>query len=65
MEGVNIIERAFELAAECGSIDEVKQKLKREGYLQVEAHLSGRQIRSELMRRLSPELVRRRREAAR
>jgi hypothetical protein len=65
VEGVNIIERAFALAAECGSIDEVKQRLKREGYLQVEAHLAGRQIRSELVRRLSPQRVRQRREAAR
>ena len=53
MEGVNIIERAFALAAECRSVDEVRQRLKREGYLQVDAHLSGRQIRSEIVSRLA------------
>jgi hypothetical protein len=61
MERPNIIERAFSLAEKCGSIDEVKQQLKREGYLQVDAHLSGRQIRSEIMGRLSPALVKGRR----
>jgi hypothetical protein len=63
MEGMNIIERAFEVAAESGSVDEVKVRLKREGYLQVDAHLSGRQIRSEIVRRLSPTLVKSRRTA--
>ena len=57
MDGMNIIERAFALAAESGSVDEVRQRLKREGYLQVDAHLSGRQIRSEIVRRLSSDLV--------
>ena len=52
MEHVNIIERAFQLAAESVSVDEVKRKLRREGYFNVEAHLSGRQIRSEIMQRL-------------
>ena len=54
---MNIIERAFAIAPECGSVDEVKRRLKLEGYLQVDAHLSGRQIRSEVLRRLSPQLV--------
>jgi hypothetical protein len=40
----NIIERAFELAAECNSVDEVKRKLKGEGYQMVEQHLAGRII---------------------
>lgn len=53
MEGVNIIERAFEIAPECGSIDELKRRLMREGYLQVNAHLSGRQIRRDLLQRLN------------
>ena len=48
MEGVRIIERAFQLAPECGSIDELKRRLMREGYLQVNAHLSGRQIRRDI-----------------
>jgi hypothetical protein len=57
MEGVDIIERAFQLAAESGSVDEVKRKLRREGYFQVEAHLSGRQIRAEVAQRLNPKLI--------
>ena len=55
MEGVNIIERAFQLAGECVSIDELKRRLMREGYLQVNAHLSGRQIRKDLLPRLQRE----------
>jgi hypothetical protein len=54
---MNIIERAFELAAECGSVAEVKRKLSREGYFQADAYLSGRQIRSEIIDRLNPELI--------
>ena len=54
---MNIIERAFELAAESGSVAEVKRKLSREGYFQADAYLSGRQIRSEIIERLNPELM--------
>lgn len=54
---INIIERAFELAAESGSVEEVKRKLTNEGYLQVHAHLAGRQIRHEVLERLNPTLV--------
>ena len=49
---MNIIERAFQLASDAVSIDEVKKQLRREGYLQVDAHFSGRQIRLELTQRL-------------
>ena len=54
---MNIIERAFELAAESGSVEEVKRKLADEGYLQVHAHLAGKQIRHEVLDRLNPRLV--------
>jgi hypothetical protein len=58
MNNINVIERAFQLAPECGSLEQLKRKLIHEGYLQVEAHLSGRQIRSEISplldRTLSP-----------
>jgi hypothetical protein len=57
MEGITIIERAFQLATESGTVDEVKRKLRREGYFNVEAHLSGRQIRSEITQRLNPTLI--------
>lgn len=52
MQGVGIIERAYQLAIECGSVEELQRKLRHEGYLQVDAHLRGRQIRGELLRRL-------------
>ena len=44
----NTIERAFQLAEECASVDEIRTKLKREGFSNVDAHLSGGQIRAEL-----------------
>jgi len=50
------IERAFEIAAESGSLDEVKKRLTREGYSSVDAHLTGPQIKRELTARLNPEL---------
>jgi len=49
----NIIERAFELAGECGSVAELERRLSREGYSQVKAHLEGRQIRREIASRLN------------
>ena len=55
MEPTNIIKRAFEIAPECGSIEEVKRRLIAEGYMQVNAHLSGWQIRRELKGRIDPE----------
>ncbi len=57
MQGVNVIERAFQLAAESGSVDEVKTKLSREGYLNVHRHLGGKHTRSQILERLNPELV--------
>jgi hypothetical protein len=52
MQGIGIIERAYQLAPECGTVDEVRFRLRREGYFQVEAHLRGPQIRGEISRRL-------------
>ena len=54
---MNIIERAFELAGESGSVAEVKRKLSREGYFQADAYLSGKLIRSEIIERLNPDLI--------
>ena len=48
MNDAHIIERAFQLADQCASIDELAGKLKREGYAQVDAHLNSRQLRSQL-----------------
>jgi hypothetical protein len=47
------IERAYELAPTCVNIDEVRAALKREGYSSVDAHLSGRIIRSDLTKLLN------------
>ena len=52
VQGVNIIERAFQLATESASVEEVKKKLMHEGYLNVHAHLGGRQIRHDILKRL-------------
>jgi len=57
VQGVNIIERAFQLAAESGSVEEVKAKLAREGYLDVHRHLGGKQTRTQILERLNPDLV--------
>lgn len=51
-----IIKRAFDLAGQCGSVDEVRQKLQQEGYFHVQAYLSGPQIIADLRCRLNPEL---------
>ena len=52
MHGVGLIERAFQLAEQSQSLDEIRRGLIREGYSSVEAHLSGQQIKRELSRRL-------------
>lgn len=44
----NIIERAFELAKESESLDVIRKQLSEEGYTQVDAHLQGPKIRSDL-----------------
>ena len=56
MEGRRIIERAFEIAPEYGSIADVKRKLIDEGYTQVNAYLSERRIRADIIGRLNPQL---------
>ena len=55
-ESPNIIERAFQLAGQCGTVMEVKDALKREGYAQVDAHLSGRGTKDQIKARLNPEV---------
>ena len=57
VQGTNIIERAFQLAGDSGSVEEVKRKLIHEGYIGVHAHLGGRLTRSDIVKRLNPELV--------
>jgi hypothetical protein len=51
-----VIERAFEIAPECGTLEEIRQRLVREGYMDVAAHLDGKLIKMQLHERLHPEL---------
>ena len=44
----SIIERAFQPAPLCTSLEELRLRLKREGFEQIDAHLSGKQIRADL-----------------
>jgi hypothetical protein len=53
MSHINIIERAFQIASECQSVVQVRNRLSREGYLQVDAYLSGRGIKRQIKQRLS------------
>lgn len=48
----NIIERAYEIAPRSATLDEVRRQLSQEGYLQVDAHLGGPKIRSDLRKLL-------------
>jgi hypothetical protein len=45
-----IIERAFQLAKESMNVEEIRTRLRKEGYSNVDAHLMGRKIRSDLVR---------------
>ena len=56
MSTFGVIERAFQLAAECGSLIELERDLKAEGYTNVAQHLNGAQIRRSLRDRLNPAL---------
>jgi hypothetical protein len=48
-----LVERAFQLAASCSSIEEIRSKLRREGYANVDAYLQGPSIRAELKKLLN------------
>jgi predicted N-acetyltransferase YhbS len=49
----NIIERAFQLARENDSLDDIRKTLRQEGYSNVEAHLGGASIKAELKRQFA------------
>jgi tRNA G26 N,N-dimethylase Trm1 len=53
MQTQNIIERAFQLAPDSNSIDEIRKALRREGYSSVDAHLEGASIKADLKKRLA------------
>ncbi|MCJ7420751.1 hypothetical protein [Sphingomicrobium astaxanthinifaciens] len=50
IHGKTTIGRAFELARVHDSIEEIRTQLKSEGYFQIDAHLSGPQIKKDLRR---------------
>lgn len=52
MQRIGTVERAYQLAEESGSVDEVRRRLLSEGYSNVEAHLSAPQLRRELKAKL-------------
>jgi hypothetical protein len=45
-----IIERAFQLAQDSANVEEIRTRLRKEGYFNVDAHLMGRKIRSDLVK---------------
>jgi tRNA G26 N,N-dimethylase Trm1 len=51
MQTQNIIERAFQLAPDSTSIEEIRKTLRREGYSNVDAHLEGASIKADLKKR--------------
>lgn len=53
MHTPNIIERAFELARDSSSVDEIRKALRREGYSNVDAHLGGAGIKADLKKRFA------------
>jgi hypothetical protein len=51
MQSPHIIQRAFELAPELCSVEEIRRALRSEGYSNVDAHLAGASIRADLKKR--------------
>jgi hypothetical protein len=45
-----LIERAYELAQTSTNVEQIRLKLRREGYSNVDAHLAGPKIRSDLIK---------------
>jgi tRNA G26 N,N-dimethylase Trm1 len=50
---VGTVERAFQLAPECTSIEEIRRKLKREGHSAVDEHLQGSSVQTDLKKLLN------------
>jgi hypothetical protein len=49
---LGIIQRAYELTEDCLSVDEIRHRLKREGFEAVDAHLASRLLRADLITRM-------------
>ena len=50
MSHTGVIERAFQLAQSSANVEEIRNRLRQEGYFNDGAHLMGRKIRSDLIR---------------
>jgi len=48
-----IIERAYELAPNCTTLEEIRIALRDEGYANVNAHMAGSSIRADLRKLLN------------
>ena len=53
MQSPHIIERAFQLAHDATSIEEIRKALRQEGYSNVDAHLGGASITADLKKRVA------------
>lgn len=53
MQTQNIIERAFQLARDSSSVEEIRKALRHEGYSNINAHLSGASIKADLKKRFA------------
>ncbi len=53
MQSPHIIERAFQLAPDFSSVEEIRKALRSEGYSNVDAHLAGASIKADLKKRLA------------
>lgn len=49
----HIVERAFQLAPQFSSVDDIRKALRHEGYSNVDAHLAGASIRADLKKRFA------------
>lgn len=48
-----VIERAFQLTGCSSNVEQIRVKLRQEGYASVDAHLAGPKIRSDLLKRMN------------
>ena len=53
MHSPHIIERAFQLARDSTSIDEIRKTLRQEGYANVDSHLGGASIKADLKKQFA------------
>jgi len=47
---MSLVERAYQLAAQCPDLKSVRATLQKEGYIAIDAHLSSPTLRKDLLR---------------